>query len=172
MDYLRGKNVYLSGPIDKDPDQGKSWRSFLAKYLQDTFFLKVTDPLNDPKQNEYSSAKLYLERKNYDEVNRIAKNFVRKDLGLVDRQDFIIVVIKPDIPTYGTTHEIINAINQKKPCLIVCEQGKSSIPLWLYGIINHKYMFSTFLGLFKYLDEIDNGVHRADKLWQFVCGEI
>ena len=71
------------------------------------------------------------------------------------------------IPTSGTIHEITNANLQKRPPLIVCEDGKNKIPSWLYGFIKHKYMFGSFRELYEYLVEVDIGLCR-DERWNYV----
>jgi nucleoside 2-deoxyribosyltransferase len=71
------------------------------------------------------------DNKDYDTMAKIAKGFLRKDLSLVDRTDFLIANLPYKVPTTGTTHEIINSVNAKKPTMLVCEQGKSLIQMIL-----------------------------------------
>jgi nucleoside 2-deoxyribosyltransferase len=73
--------------------------------------------------------------KDTDTIAKIAKSFVRKDLCLVDRADFLIAYLPNKIPTTGTNHEIINSNNAKKPTLLVTDTGDiTNIPLWYFGL--------------------------------------
>ena len=49
------------------------------------------------------------------------------------------------------------AVQQKKPLLIVCEQGKSHLPNWMFGVMPHEHMFSNWDDLLQYIDDVNTG---------------
>lgn len=171
MRFLENKLMYLGGPI-QHCEAKTDWRPEVRDYLKVNFNLKVHDPFIDEKQIHFGSLQQAIEDKNYDLMGDISKNFVRKDLQVVDRSDFIIANLPYKVATYGTTEEIITAWRAKKPVLLHCSEGKHKIPAWFYGYIPHKYMFETWSDLFKYLHEVDDGVHKDDSRWAYVYGLI
>lgn len=170
--YLRNKRVYLSGPIENDNSAKHNWRDNPKKILKTKFKIDLFDPFDDPKQ--VFANDLYEARKNkdYEAIAKIAKGFVRKDLAMVDRADFIIAYLPYQVPTCGTHHEIINSNNAKKPTLLICPEGKWNIPLWYYGFIPHECMFSNWNDLYNYLQEVNDYKHTNNNRWHFIYGLI
>ena len=64
MNYLKGKKVYLSGPIHKVDDDGISWREIVNPKLQE-LEIEVLNPCG--KQITFNDENLseIVERKNY-----------------------------------------------------------------------------------------------------------
>ena len=59
-------------------------------------------------------------------------------------------------------------IQQKKPLLIVCKQGKEYVPNWMYGVMPHQHMFSDWLQLIDYLGQVHVGANPNHyKRWRF-----
>lgn len=170
MSYLRGKRCYLSGPIEYDT--GKNWRTEPTGVFTKQFGIDLFDPFSDPKQ--VLSEELHEARrlKDFDTMTRIAKAFVRKDLAVVDRADFVVAFLPWKVPTTGTHHEIINSNNAKKPTLLVCPQGKEKVPLWYFGFIDVEFMFGSWQELYLYLTAVDIGQHKANDRWAFVYGMV
>lgn len=169
--YLKGKRCYLSGPIENDTE-GVNWRDAPKAILTKEFKIDLFDPFADPKQ--VFADELYDARdtKDYDTIVRIAKGFVRKDLSMVDRADFVIAYLPYKVPTTGTHHEVINSNNAKKPTLLVCPQGKQYVPLWYYGFIPHAFMFGSWKDLYTYLREVNNYKHKDNNRWHFIYGLV
>lgn len=167
---LENTRCYLSGPIEHG--NGPDWRIGPKKVLTEEFRINLFDPFSDPKQQWVPLLNKARAEKNYDEMARIAANFVRKDLAVVDRQDFIISCLPYKVPTTGTHHEIINSVNAKKPTLLVCEQGKEFIPLWYYGFIPHEMMFGSWEECYAYLRSVNAGKHKDNNRWAYVYGMV
>lgn len=169
--YLKNKRAYLSGPIENDSD-GPNWRDGPKLALTQRFGIELFDPFADPKQ--VWAADLYKARqeRDFETLTRIAKGFVRKDLAMVDRADFLIAYLPYKVPTTGTHHEVINSNNAKKPTLLVCTQGKEFVPLWYYGFIPPECMFGSWEALYDYLWDVDNGNHKDNNRWHFIYGMI
>ena len=90
------------------------------------------------------------------------------DLRMVDIAHFLVMDLDVDVHMCGSYHEAFMAVFQKKPVLIKCEQGKNSLPNWLFGVIPHELIFSTWADLLAYLREIDSSetVDHLDR-WRF-----
>ncbi len=164
--YLKGKRVYVGGPIEHD-NPNDNWRDSVRHKLRNVFELKVFDPAEDPKQ--YLREQIIHCKKNelWDELSHIMHEFVRADLGVVDRSDFVIQYLPYKVLTTGTHHEIINSNDRKKPTLIVCPQGKSCVPDWYFGFIDHNHMFGSWDSLYEYLEKVDRGHMRKNPRWWF-----
>lgn len=168
--YLENKRVYLSGPIEYDSSK-LPWREEALETLKE-FGLDIFDPHADPKQQWVPQIHAAKDKLDFDTVAKIAKSFVRKDLCMVDRSDILIAYLPHKVPTTGTVHEIINAVNAKKPVLLVCPQGKINVPVWYYGFIPHEVMFSSFTELRDYLREVDLGKYTENNRWSYVYGLV
>lgn len=167
---LKNKLVYLSGPIEFDKDI--SWRDEPKSVLTNKFKLNIFDPFEDPKQKNTKALLKARESKDFKEVRKIVKSFVRKDLTKVDHSHLLIAYLPKGVPTTGTHHEIINANNRKIPVLLVCPQGKEFIPLWYFGFIKHERMFGSWNDLYKFLQNVNEGKYLKDDRWAYIYGLI
>lgn len=170
MKLLKNKRCYLSAPIENALGLDRSWRDKVSNYLKTKFEIDLFDPFFDPKQQKAEQLVEARKEKNHNLIMEIAKSFVRKDLAMVDRSDFLIAYL-PGVKTTGTHHEIINASNSKKPVLLVCDQpDKYELPLWYYGFIPFEFMFSSWDELFVYLHKVDDGLKTDNPKWDFING--
>jgi len=170
MGFLQNQRVYLSGPIQHDVTE--DWRNLPRKVLVEEFGINLFDPFSDPKQQWVPILKDAQKNGDLETIVRISKSFVRKDLCMVDRADFVIAYLPYKVPTTGTTHEIINSNNAKKPTLLVTDSNVTQIPLWYFGFIPTEFMFAGWESLFSYLREVDEGKHRQNNRWSYIYGEI
>lgn len=168
---LKDSRCYLSGPIEHG-DINTNWRIDPCITLRDRFGINVFDPFSDPKQQWVSQLMKCRDSLDYEGMAKIAKNFVSKDLIMVERADFLIAYLPKSIPTTGTHHEIIFSSNNKKPTLLVCPEGKEHIPLWYYGFIPHTCMFGSWDSLYYYLQEVEDGKHINNRRWLYRYGLI
>lgn len=164
---LNGRRVYLSGPIENDTS-GIDWRPPVKQQLKEEFGLKVFDPFADPKQNMVGDIAMARAEKDLDGIRRVGERFVWADLSIVDHSDIVIARVPKGVPTYGTTHEIINANEQKKPVILVCPEGPEWLPSWLIGFCPLRMMFGSFEEVFDYLRRVDSGQMHDDRRWWFV----
>lgn len=171
MSVLKGRRAYLSGPIQYGIDA--DWRAGPSKVLVEDFGIELFDPFADPKQQWVSVLKQAQQNRDYEEIVRIAKSFVRKDLCLVDRSDFVIAYLPHRVQTTGTHHEIINSNNAKKPTLLVTNGNDVlNIPYWYFGFIPVEFMFPSWEKLYAYLDEVNQGKHKHNNRWSYIYGDI
>ena len=123
MSYLKNKRLYLSAyQNDIDP----TWRNSRLKFNwidSALMFLIQTLTRNNNGKPNLAFAKLKCD---FDEMSRIAKLFVRKDMQLVQRADIVVAYLPPDVPTTGTHHEIINSWSYKNPTLLVSDRKEKT----------------------------------------------
>lgn len=170
MNYLQSKKLYLSGPIESQKDL--SWRDPVVSVLRNEFGIDVFDPHADPKQQWVQPLREAKENGDWEVVRTIAKSFVRKDLCMVDRADILIAYLPYMVYTTGTHHEIINAVNAKKPVLLVTDGSIKNIPSWYFGFIPYEVMFPSFEELYVYLREVNSGKHTGNSRWSYVYGLV
>jgi nucleoside 2-deoxyribosyltransferase len=173
INHLKNARCYLSGAIEfENEDCDINWRDEPKKILKERFEVNVFDPHSDPKQKWVPELHLARKEKRYNDISIIAKKFVKKDLTMLDRSDFLIAYLPYKVPTTGTNHEIINSNNAKKPTLLVTDCGDIAyIPFWYFGFIPIDCMFPNWESLYKYLDDVNKG-HNNNNRWDFVCGKI
>lgn len=178
MNRLYGMRTYLVGAMESVPDGGTQWRSRITPWLNSRGVL-VFNPCDKPLSEETSREspedrairKRLLEQGKYDEMIEHAKMIRPTDLRMVDITDFIIAYIDKDSYATGTYEEISWANRQKKPILVVCEQGKREAPPWLFLMLKkaHHTIFDDWSSLQEYLDYIDECPDTPDTLdrWMF-----
>ncbi|NVM38573.1 MAG: hypothetical protein HWN81_23490 [Candidatus Lokiarchaeota archaeon] len=93
----------------------------------------------------------------YDQVAEHMKQVRSFDLSMVDRADFIICYLDPEVPTFGTMEELSWACRCKKPTFIVVEGGKKKTPFWVMGMFPHKYIYNSFKEVEDVLLDINTG---------------
>jgi hypothetical protein len=108
---LRNQRCYLAGAIDRVPDRGREWRSFLTPVLKN-IGIKVINPLKKPtdlgtEDSVVALKKAYLKKnKKYDDLSLIMKEIRSVDLRMVDISDFMVVHLDLDTHPCGTMEEI------------------------------------------------------------------
>lgn len=157
--FLKDKLFYLSSPIEFGVD---NWRYEFKNNLINKFKINIYDPFLDPKQQWTKQILKARKEKNYDKISSIAKNFVLKDYLMVDKADGLIAYLPYRVPTIGVHYEISRSLNSNKPTFLICPEGKELLPVWYYGIINHKNMFGNFSDFYEYLEKVNNGQIKND----------
>ena len=172
-------HVYLAGPIDFVEDAGKGFRGELTKKLMKLGVKKnmILDPTDKPvtysgykdfdteKEHYYSLRK----HRQWDELEKLAQMTMHVDLRLVDKSDLIIAVINPDVPMFGTIHEVVQARQQKKPVLLIDPRGREGTSIWALGLVGYKHIFNTIDEAVDYLKDIlDGTIDIDDTEWLFL----
>lgn len=138
--------VYLSGAMEQTKDYGSGWRLEVTAELIKIGMNpnNILDPISDrtgktPIKEEVHRIKLFKDTNNYRELKELSKTIIRHDLRMVDISDALILgIISCDnkFPsTFGTTHEIITAVEQHKPIFIYTNLSYKDFPLWLLGLL-------------------------------------
>lgn len=171
---LYGSKCYVVGPMEFA--DGRAWREKLAKDLSKLGIVTL-DPYNKPfretfyKEDEKNQEKLIFLRKNgkFDRLCRMMKLIRYSDLRLCDLCDFAVVYILPNVPTFGSMEELSVLLRMKRPVFIVVEGGKKTCPLWLFGMLNHKYMFDSFNKVLAYIRRLNSGTISLNlKTWRLL----
>ncbi len=85
------------------------------------------------------------------------------DLNLVDRSDFYYTLTLCQMWLLGgSAEEIVTAVREKKPVFISMEGGKAKTPLWMLGMLPHKYIYNSLDEVVEMLYAIDNGSKPID----------
>ncbi len=157
---LNKTRVYLVGQMQYM--DGSSWRKKVLESLSNIGII-VFNPYNHPfinstQEDDETRIKIkdLIKNKNYDEVSERIKKIRAEDLRCVDLCDFIFCYIDPKYNTCGTWEEIFWANRMKKPIFLCIEGGKDACPLWMYGVLPHKYIYSS-------IDEALNVIYKIDK---------
>jgi len=157
--YLVGHMQYLSG---------RDWRKEVTEKLSS---LKVTcfNPYKKPfvkdvEEDEASRHEMesWMSDGQYSRVAERMKTVRSYDLNLVDRSDFIIAHLVPDVASWGSAEEIVTAVRMKKPIFISMEGGKSKTPLWMLGMFPHKYIYNSLDEVLEMLYAINDGDKKID----------
>jgi nucleoside 2-deoxyribosyltransferase len=176
---LRGTKVYLAGNLEYATEShARGWRDYLAEELK-KIEIKTLDPTTvvfegQPHETEEVREwlKLAREEERYDEVVNYMVPVVQKDLRQIDLSDFIIFNISVDSPTFGTIHELVIAIQQKKP-VFICVGDKKKTPLWLLGIVPHHYFYNSVDEILEKIKQINSGEEEIDSArWRLLIDEL
>lgn len=140
---LDGACCYLSGPMEFVADHGVEWRRKFIKLCREAGLkLDFIDPTNKPgdKDSKIGEDKGYQTRlkqeKRWKELKEYVSDYRRLDLRYVDLSDFLVVVVDPRVPQWGTGNEVYFGEMQHKPTFFICEGGLSNLPNWLFGVID------------------------------------
>lgn len=166
MNLLEKTKTYLVGHMQYI--SGRNWRDYIAGQLK-TLNITCFDPykkpfIKDVEEDEASRQEMNLWMKGgyYDKVSSKMKTVRSYDLNLVDRSDFIIAHLVPEVASWGSAEEIVTAVRMKKPIFISMEGGKSKTPLWMLGMLPHKYFYNSLDEIIDMLYAIDNGTKPID----------
>lgn len=166
-DELKGSMCYLVGPIDFDKTKGVGYRQKIMHELKDLgiIFLDPTQKLDGLTPDvgvEQDKIQTLKREERWDELRTFMKKIVRSDLRCVDYSDFIIAYIDPDVHMCGSYHEIVCAVNQKKPVLAVVKGGRKRASSWLFGILRPDAMFDSVEDLVEYFKHPE---FKLDERW-------
>lgn len=158
---------------------GRDWRGEVTDKLEP---LGVTcfDPYNKPfmkdvEEDEGTREEMntWMKTKQYDRVTGRMKTVRAYDLNLVDRSDFIIAHLVPDVASWGSAEEIVTAVRMKKPVFVSMEGGKTKTPLWMLGMFPHKYIYNSLDEIVDMLYAINDGTKSIDSdRWRLLKKEF
>lgn len=169
--YLRGKTVYLCGPITAVKDDGIGWRKMVKPRLEE-FGINVLDPCRkttDNSFNEVGSDKVKFKemvlKESWGEVKNKFWPIVRYDLRCVDHCDFIVFKYDPDVPMVGSIHELVVATFEKKTILLKYERSQlNSFNPWIATFVKEHHFFAEWEDMYTYLKKVDEGIFDTS-LW-------
>jgi nucleoside 2-deoxyribosyltransferase len=157
---------YLSGHMQYK--NGAAWRENTQNVLED-MGVKVFNPyksiyiepiLEGPEQ--FATLKQLMNEEKLEEVRTKFSKVRNYDLGLVDKSDFIVCHIYPEIASWGTGEELAMAALQRKPTFISVEGGRTKCPLWIAAQFPSRYIYNSQEELLETLRKINSGEIIAD----------
>lgn len=166
LNLLESTKTYLVGHMQYV--SGRDWREDITdclKPLHITCFNPYKKPfIKDVEEDEASRHEMeeLMNDGEYDKVTQRMKTVRAYDLNLVDRSDFIIAHLVPDVASWGSAEEITTAVRMKKPVFISMQGGKEKTPLWMLGMFPHKYIYNSLDEIIKMLYSIDSGTKKID----------
>ena len=177
MNLLSKTKTYLVGHMQYV--EGRDWRSHVTDSLSPlgiTCFNPYNKPfLKDVEEDEETREQMdvWMTTKQYDRVTERMKTVRAYDLNLVDRSDFIIAHLVPEVASWGSAEEIVTAVRMKKPVFVSMEGGKATTPLWLLGMFPHKYIYNDVEEIIAMLRAIDAGDKEIDSdRWRLLRKEF
>ena len=163
---LEGTKTYLVGHMQYI--SGRDWREDITEDLGPldiTCFNPYDKPfIKDVEEDEATRQEMevWMKTKQYDRVTERMKTVRAYDLNLVDRSDFIVAHLVPDVASWGSAEEIVTAVRMKKPVFVSMEGGKAKTPLWMLGMFPHKYIYNNVDEIVDMLYAIHNGEKDID----------
>ena len=120
--------------------------------------------VKDVEEDEGARQKMAEDMVNgyYNDVAERMRTVRNYDLNLVDRSDFIIAHILPDIASWGSAEELVTAVRAKKPVFISMEGGKQKTPLWIMGMLPHHYVYDSIEEVLDMIHQINDGKKAID----------
>ena len=177
MNLLEKTKTYLVGHMQYV--SGRNWREEVTdqlKPLSITCFDPYKKPfMKDVEEDEASRQEMetWMKTKQYDRVTERMKTVRAYDLNLVDRSDFIVAHLVPDVASWGSAEEIVTAVRMKKPIFISMEGGKKNTPLWIMGMIPHHYIYDSVSEIVDMIKNIDSGNKEIDSdRWRLLRKEL
>ena len=177
MNLLYRTKTYLVGHMQYV--EGRDWRSHVTEALE-PFGITCFNPYNKPflkdvEEDEETREQMdvWMSTKQYDRVTERMKTVRAYDLNLVDRSDFIIAHLVPDVASWGSAEEIVTAVRMKKPVFVSMEGGKAKTPLWMLGMFPHKYIYNDVDEIVSMINAIDKGDKEIDSdRWRLLRKEF
>lgn len=139
------RKVYLAGAIQYDWN-ADDWRQRLIEVLPQHGF-EVLNPCSDLQTQSIQQLginqigelqdhmrELLLQGKN-EEFHGLISQIRQNDLEMVVCSDAIIAYIDFSIPTFGTTEQILLAVQNSVPVILVTPQQPSDCSYWLLSIL-------------------------------------
>lgn len=175
--FLYKTSTYLIGHMQYA--DGRDWRDHVEEELE-PMGIRVFNPYKKPfvkdvEEDEDIRKMVEVEMKKgyYSDVAERMKLIRSFDLNLVDRSDFLIAHLLPEVASWGSAEEIVTAVKMKKPVFISMEGGKSKTPLWLMGMIPHKYIYDSVEEVLSLVKDIDKGLKNIDSdRWRLLRKEL
>ena len=173
MNRLKNSLCYLCGAMDRVKDGGAGWREYISAKLK-KMNVGVLNPCDKPTSyakegNDFRDRLEKLKKtKQFDLVAEEMKPIAAVDLRMVDICHFLVMSLDMNVHMCGSYHEAFVAANQKKPVLVMCEQGKENAPNWMFGVLPHSHIFSSWSELLEYTSHIneDDDVCHLNR-WRF-----
>jgi hypothetical protein len=163
---LNKTRIYTIGHMEYA--DGRDWREYVKIELQPRG-ITVFNPYFKPficetleTEEARKELKSNMDNGRFELVNKRMKAVRADDLRLCDISDFFIANIIPHVASWGSAEEITTANRAKKPIFVCVEGGKKKCPLWIMGMLPHKYIHDSVEDAVEMIKDIDAGKLRID----------
>ena len=143
MGKLDGAVVYLSGAMEYVADNGVEWRrEFIKLCLLSDLYIDFIDPTDKPGGQDImvdenkAIQEEYQRTGQFKKLQNVVHQYRRYDLAFTDQMDFMVTMINPKIPQWGTANEVYVGENHHRPNFFICAETLYTLPRWLYGVID------------------------------------
>ena len=174
---LEKTRTYLVGHMQYA--DGRNWRDAVEEELGKlniTVFNPYKKPfVKDVDEDEEARYKMHEDMGNgyYNDVAERMSTVRSYDLNLVDRSDFSVAHLLPDVASWGSAEEIVTAVRMKKPIFISMQGGKSQTPLWMMGMLPHHYIYDSIEEVLEMIHQINDGKKAIDSdRWRLLRKEL
>lgn len=132
--------VYLSSPYEANrADQ--VWKSQALMAMQRiNRNITTVDPCPGSCQ-EHDLAEEMKQNGEWLGFYAFCSNIVESDLAMLRQCQGMIAYLPADSVTFGTTHEIVYALENNIPVVLVMPEGISRVSRWLWGILGPNRLF-------------------------------
>ena len=177
MNILYRTRTYLVGHMQYA--EGRDWRGYVEEELR-PLGIRIFNPYKKPFVRDVDEDEQTRDKVN-DEMRQGFYNYVADrmkqirsyDLNLVDRSDFIVAHLLPEVASWGSAEEIVTAVRMKKPIFISMEGGKEKTPLWMMGMLPHHYIYDSIEDVVEMIGMIDSGQKEIDSdRWRLLKEEL
>ena len=176
---LDGAIAYLAGPIDNTPCDGIPIRKYIKSLAKEKGLkLKFLDPTDkfhgftqDAGKDKENSESLRKQSK-WAELRKLRRKIVRVDLRCVDISDLLILYIDASVHMCGSYAEFFTAVQQKKPIMAIIKGGKVNCPNWLFGVLDHHFMFDSVESCIDYLVKLNSGEAELNERWVLLRAQL
>ena len=177
MNLLNKTRTYLVGHMQYA--NGRDWREYAEQELT-PLGIRIFNPYKKPfvkdvNEDDKTRTKFAndMEEGHFSDVTKRMKRIRSYDLNLVDRSDFIIAHLLPEVASWGSAEEIVTAVRMKKPIFVSMEGGKEKTPLWMMGMFPHHYIYDNIEGVIGMIKKIDCGEKKIDSdRWRLLREEL
>ncbi len=159
---LYGSKVYTIGNLQAESYEfAKGWRDEFKRAM-DLMGVITMSPLDEVFVNFKFESKGFrelmyecLEKGDHDTVHKEFQSIRRRDLAMVDHSQFIVGILNPAIPTFGTIEELSFATRANKPIFLVIHGGRKRVPLWVQGMVKPECIYEK-------LDYVIGDLHKIN----------
>lgn len=132
--------VYLSSPYEHSRAEG-SWKDLATAIMQNVDSrVEVVDPC--PQScDETALIDDMKARKDWLGMYSFCANIVEGDLAMLRRCEGMICYLPYGSRTFGCTHELIYALENRIPVVLVMPEGIDKVSHWLWGILGPTRIF-------------------------------
>ena len=175
------EKVYLAGNLEhEDFTYAQGWRDYFKEQTKDLglICLSPLDKIFINYEKEGKDLQVRLKQKLVDgdflSVCETMRHVRSRDLACADIALFLVVVLNPKVPTFGTVDEIITSKRANRPVfLVIPDLGFRGIPLWLASYFRPEWVYKCLDDVIIQLRKIDAGeVELNSKYWRILAPEF